>query len=78
MNIFLTGATGYVGNGIAQALKRADHEVVGLTRSGAGVARLQAQGIRPLQGDLTDLGLIAPSILEELEYGSYRFQGHSA
>ncbi len=64
MNIFLTGATGYVGNGIAQALQRADHEVVGLTRSDAGVARLQAQGIRPLQGDLTDLELIAQAARE--------------
>lgn len=64
MNIFLTGATGYVGNGIAQALQRADHEVVGLTRSDAGVARLQAQGIRPLQGDLTDLELIAQAACE--------------
>jgi uncharacterized protein YbjT (DUF2867 family) len=48
MNIFLTGATGYIGGGIAQALQRAGHNVVGLAQSAETAGRLQALAIQPL------------------------------
>ncbi len=59
MNIFLTGATGYVGSGITQALQHAGHTVVALARSENAAQRLRAQTIQPLRGDLTDLESIA-------------------
>ncbi len=64
MNIFLTGATGYIGSGIAQALQHAGHTVVGLARSAASADRLRAQSIQPLLGELTDLQLIAQGTYE--------------
>src|SRR6266480_3250100 len=59
MHIFLTGATGYIGGGIAQALQRAGHEVTGLAQSAEAAGRLQARAIQPLRGGLTDLAQIA-------------------
>ncbi len=64
MNIFLTGATGYIGSGIAQALQRAGHTVVGLARSDAAADRLRAQAIQPLLGELTDLERIVQGTYE--------------
>jgi len=52
--IFLTGATGYIGSAIAKALQRAGYDVSGLARSDEAAARLTAQGITPLRGDLND------------------------
>ncbi|HEX8618748.1 MAG TPA: NAD-dependent epimerase/dehydratase family protein [Thermoanaerobaculia bacterium] len=54
MHIFLTGATGYVGAGIAAALIRARHDVTALVRSGTSAARVQSYGIEPHRGDLRD------------------------
>jgi nucleoside-diphosphate-sugar epimerase len=64
MNIFVTGATGYIGSGIAQDLQQAGHTVMGLVRSETGASRLQAQGIQPFSGDLTDLERIAQGARE--------------
>jgi len=50
--VFVTGATGYLGNAIAQRLARAGHEVFGLTRSRELAASLDAVGIRPVLGNL--------------------------
>jgi uncharacterized protein YbjT (DUF2867 family) len=54
MHIFLTGATGYVGAGIAAELIRGKHDVTALVRSGTSAARVQSYGIEAHQGDLRD------------------------
>jgi len=58
MNIFLTGATGYIGGSVARRLTEAGHSVRGLTRSDAKRQTLQAQGITPVAGTLQDAGLL--------------------
>jgi uncharacterized protein YbjT (DUF2867 family) len=63
MNIFLTGATGYVGSGIAQALQHAGRTVIALARSGDTAQRLYTQDMQSLRGDLTDLASIARGAL---------------
>jgi len=50
--IFVTGATGYLGSAFAARLKRAGHEVFGLTRSPERAAALEAAGIHGVAGDL--------------------------
>ena len=50
MTIFLTGASGYLGAGIARRLMQAGHDVVGLVRR-AGTA---PAGVREVSGDLKD------------------------
>jgi nucleoside-diphosphate-sugar epimerase len=52
MKVFLTGATGYVGNAVALALRRAGHEVFGLCRSADKATALARQEIHPVLGDL--------------------------
>ena len=42
MNIFITGAGGFIGGSIAAALTEAGHHVRGLTRSAAAAERLAA------------------------------------
>src|SRR2546426_11447919 len=54
MRVFLTGATGYVGFAVATALRRAGHDVCGLTRAAAKVPQLARQEIRPVIGDIGD------------------------
>ena len=54
MKVFLTGATGYIGSAVAERLLAAGHAVVGLARSEQAAATLEARGIIPHRGDLTD------------------------
>jgi len=54
MQVFVTGATGYVGSSVATAFRRAGHHVWGLTRSEAKARRLAQQEIEPVVGDLAD------------------------
>src|SRR5438309_5142533 len=54
MQVFVTGATGYVGWSVATAFRRAGHRVWGLTRSEAKARRLAQQEIEPVVGDLGD------------------------
>jgi nucleoside-diphosphate-sugar epimerase len=58
MNIFLTGATGYVGQAVIRSLQAAGHQIIGLVRSESGVEKLIQQNVTPIQGDLTDLPLL--------------------
>jgi nucleoside-diphosphate-sugar epimerase len=52
MVIFLTGATGYIGGVVAQALQQAGHHVTGLARTSEKAKYLEARGIRAHLGDL--------------------------
>jgi nucleoside-diphosphate-sugar epimerase len=52
LNVFLTGATGYIGGAVADALLRAGHKVTGLARSPEATHRLRAKGITAFDGDL--------------------------
>ncbi len=55
MRVFVTGATGYIGNGVAKAFVRAGHEVFGLVRTDLGAIELQKNEIRPLIGTIENL-----------------------
>lgn len=54
MRIFLTGATGYIGSAVCDALVRAGHEVTALVRASAKTRRLKTKGVHVLAGDLAD------------------------
>lgn len=52
MRIFVTGSTGWIGSATVDELIRGGHEVLGLARSDASVAKLEAKGALALRGDL--------------------------
>lgn len=53
-DVFVIGATGYVGSQLAQHLARAGHRVSGLARSTDAAAKLSGDGIEPITADLDD------------------------
>jgi nucleoside-diphosphate-sugar epimerase len=59
MKIFLTGATGYIGSAVVAALRKAGHEVSGLSRSDAGDATLRRLGATPVRGALGAVAKLA-------------------
>jgi nucleoside-diphosphate-sugar epimerase len=52
MRVFITGATGIIGFAVAQAIRRAGHEVYGLVRSPEKARILAQNEIFPVRGDL--------------------------
>ena len=58
MRVFLTGANGWVGSGVARELINGGHAVVGLVRSKEKADALAATGVIPLLGSLTDLNVL--------------------
>jgi nucleoside-diphosphate-sugar epimerase len=52
MQVFLTGATGYIGSAVAEALQKAGHKVVGLARTPEKAKQLETRGISAVVGDL--------------------------
>jgi nucleoside-diphosphate-sugar epimerase len=52
MRVFVTGATGYVGSAVVDALQRASHEVVALVRHQEKARRLAERGIDSAVGTL--------------------------
>ncbi|WP_422758088.1 NAD-dependent epimerase/dehydratase family protein [Paenarthrobacter sp. C1] len=54
MHIFVTGATGYIGQAVSQRFLQAGHSVSGLVRSESGAKALRARGINPVLGGLDD------------------------
>jgi len=59
MEVFLTGATGYIGTSVAEALLKAGHKVVGLARTPEKAKQLESRGIRAAIGDLRQPETIA-------------------
>jgi nucleoside-diphosphate-sugar epimerase len=54
MNVFITGATGYIGGSVAAKLIAGGHHVRGMTRNEDGAAKLRAAGVEPVIGRLID------------------------
>jgi nucleoside-diphosphate-sugar epimerase len=52
MEVFLTGATGYIGTSVAEALQKAGHKVTGLARTPEKARQIEARGVRACLGDL--------------------------
>lgn len=53
MNVFVTGAAGFIGGSIASGLVKAGHQVTGLVRNPEQAAELKALGMTPVIGTLT-------------------------
>ena len=52
MQVFLTGATGYIGAAVLDALIRSGHHVTALVRDPEKAARLEARGATPVLGEI--------------------------
>jgi nucleoside-diphosphate-sugar epimerase len=55
MRIFLTGATGYIGSAVLDALLRGGHQVTALVRDPEKAERVAMRSVHPLIGDLSKL-----------------------
>jgi nucleoside-diphosphate-sugar epimerase len=53
VDVFVTGASGYIGRHVCAALLRGGHRVSGLARSADSARRLAMHGVRSVSGDLT-------------------------
>ena len=62
MNIFVTGATGYIGSAVAAALRKSNHDVAALVRPDADTKSLRDIGVMLIGGDLESL----PSLRDQL------------
>ncbi|SDS17760.1 Nucleoside-diphosphate-sugar epimerase [Pseudomonas asplenii] len=58
MNVFVTGAAGFIGGSIATGLVAAGHQVTGLVRSAEQAQELRGLGITPVIGTLDDSPLL--------------------
>ncbi|MFN0166858.1 MAG: NAD-dependent epimerase/dehydratase family protein [Bryobacteraceae bacterium] len=59
MRVFLTGATGYIGSVVAEALMDAGHDVLGLARSDERARQLESRRIEVHRGDFADPASLA-------------------
>ncbi len=54
MKVFLTGATGYIGMAVTDALKAAGHALTGMARNEESAKKLGTRGLTVVQAELTD------------------------
>jgi len=54
MKVFLTGATGYIGTAVSEALKAAGHSLTGMARNEESAKKLGNRGLTVVQAELTD------------------------
>ena len=54
VNVFITGAAGYIGGSVAVTLIKAGHKVAGLVRTESRAREVEPFGIEPVIGDLAD------------------------
>jgi nucleoside-diphosphate-sugar epimerase len=62
MKVLVTGATGYIGSAVAEALQASGHQVIGLARSDNAVHKLASRNIQALRGDLRNPTSIAEAL----------------
>lgn len=62
MNVFVVGGTGLIGSHAVRAIVRAGHQVTGLARSEASVAKLHSMGGETLLGDVDDQDALAKGV----------------
>lgn len=62
MNVFLTGATGYIGRSVAARMRKSGHDVTALVRPGSDHAYLSDIGVATVTGDLTDVSQMPDTI----------------
>jgi nucleoside-diphosphate-sugar epimerase len=62
MQVFVTGATGYIGSAVCEALRKAGYAVAGLARSEEKALMLAAQGFGAHRGDLRDAASLAEGV----------------
>ncbi len=55
MNVFVTGAAGFIGSHLVEALVSAGHDVTALVRPGENSARIAGLAVRLVEGDVTDI-----------------------
>ena len=63
MKIFVTGATGYIGSAVCEALAKAGHQIIGLARSEEAAKKLMEREIEPHRGELADRGSLRAAAL---------------
>ena len=62
MDVFLIGATGYIGSAVSEHLSRAGHSVGGLARNDLAAQRLKAAGHRSVRADVAEpASLVEPA-----------------
>lgn len=58
MNVFITGASGWIGSAAVPELIAAGHRLRGIARSAGSAEVLLAAGVEPVQGDLDQLDVL--------------------
>ena len=64
---FVTGATGFVGLNLIEALGRDGWDVVALHRSSSDVSELLHRGVERREGDITDLDAVRSAMPEHAD-----------
>lgn len=60
MQVFVLGATGWIGSAITDALLVAHHQIIGLTRNTQATLKIEAKGATAVQGDMSDAAVLIP------------------